>query len=430
MAIIGTICPRIPGHLNPLTTLCRELQRRGHRVIFYQLPLAAEKIRSREFEVRCFGEKEYPPAENLKNQQVHATLSGYKALRHTRERLIRGIGLLIRQVPAMLRDDRIELMLVDQVSMGGGTASELAGLPFLTICNALMVNRDELAPPFFTSWRYRTDWIGRLRNWAGYTFFESFGRPLLRTLNELRRENGLAQFDRMSQEHSKLGQIAQQPREFEFPRRSIPENVHFTGPWHDPSARPAVEFPFEKLDGRPLVYASMGTLQNRQKHIFGIIAEACAGLDVQLVLSLGGGGKPEDMEELGGEPIVVEFAPQLELLKRAALCITHAGLNTALECLSNGVPMVAIPITNDQPGVAARIEWTGTGEMVSVSKLSIARLRTEVQRVLGDQRYRDNAKKLQQAIRSRDSILMSAELIEATLRRNPIPASSGGLGEG
>ena len=47
MAIIGTICPYVPGHLNPLTTLCRELQRRGHRVIFYQLPLAAEKIRSR-----------------------------------------------------------------------------------------------------------------------------------------------------------------------------------------------------------------------------------------------------------------------------------------------------------------------------------------------------------------------------------------------
>jgi len=112
----------------------------------------------------------------------------------------------------------------------------------------------------------------------------------------------------------------------------------------------------------------------------------------------------------------VEFAPQLELLKRAALCITHAGLNTALECLSNGVPMVAIPITNDQPGVAARIEWTGTGEMVSVSKLSIARLRTEVQRVLGDQRYRDNAKKLQQAIRSRDPISMAAELIESALR--------------
>jgi MGT family glycosyltransferase len=415
MAIIGTICPNAPGHLNPLTTLCRELQRRGHRVIFYQVPLAAEKIRERGFEVKCFGEKEYSPEEHLKNLQVQARLSGHKAFRHTRHLMMRGVGVLIRQLPAMLRDDRIELVLVDQVSMGGGTAAELAGLPFLTICNALMVNRDELAPPFFTSWRYRTDWIGRWRNRAGYTFFESFGRPLLRTLNEVRRDNGLAQFDRLSQEHSKLGQIAQQPREFEFPRRSMPENVHFTGPWQDPSARPAVEFPFEKLDGRPLVYASMGTLQNRQAHIFRIIAEACAGLDVQLVLSLGGGEKADEMGELAGEPIVVEFAPQLELLKRAALCITHAGLNTALECLSNGVPMVAIPITNDQPGVAARIQWTGTGEMVLLSKLSAARLRTEAQRVLGDQRYRDNAQKLQRAIGSREAITMAAEVIESAL---------------
>src|SRR5689334_19890724 len=133
MAIIGAICPNIPGHLNPMTTLCRELQRRGHRVIFYQAPLAAEKIRSRGFEVRCFGEKEYSHEEDLKNRQLMATLSGYKALRHTRNRIIWGVVLLIRQVPAMLRDVRIELMLVDQVSMGGGTAAELAGLPFLTI---------------------------------------------------------------------------------------------------------------------------------------------------------------------------------------------------------------------------------------------------------------------------------------------------------
>src|SRR4029079_7214675 len=98
MAIIGTICPNLPGHLNPLTTLCGKLQRRGHRVIFYQGPLAAEEIRSRGVEVRCFGEKEYSREEDLKNRQVMATLSGYKALRHTRKRIIWGVGLLIRQV--------------------------------------------------------------------------------------------------------------------------------------------------------------------------------------------------------------------------------------------------------------------------------------------------------------------------------------------
>jgi hypothetical protein len=41
----------------------------------------------------------------------------------------------------------------------------------------------------------------------------------------------------------------------------------------------------------------------------------------------------------------------------------------------------------------------------------------EVQRVLGRQRYRDNAKKLQQAIRLRNAISMAAELIASALKR-------------
>ena len=52
-----------------------------------------------------------------------------------------------------------------------------------------------------------------------------------------------------------------------------------------------IEFPWQKLDGRPLIYASMGTLQNRQKPIFETIAAACAGLDAQLRLSLGSRGQ-------------------------------------------------------------------------------------------------------------------------------------------
>jgi UDP:flavonoid glycosyltransferase YjiC (YdhE family) len=71
-------------------------------------------------------------------------------------------------------------------------------------------------------------------------------------------------------------------------------------------------------------------------------------------LSLGSRDQRLDLN-LEGAPFVVPFAPQLELLRRAAITITHAGLNTALESLAQGVPMVAIPITNDQPGVASRL---------------------------------------------------------------------------
>jgi UDP:flavonoid glycosyltransferase YjiC (YdhE family) len=95
------------------------------------------------------------------------------------------------------------------------------------------------------------------------------------------------------------------------------------------------------------------------------------GLDAQLVISLGGGNNPESLPNLPGNPLVVGYAPQLELLEKATLTITHAGMNTTLECLTNGVPMVAIPVANDQPGIAARIAWTGVGEVVPLKKVSL-----------------------------------------------------------
>jgi UDP:flavonoid glycosyltransferase YjiC (YdhE family) len=66
----------------------------------------------------------------------------------------------------------------------------------------------------------------------------------------------------------------------------------------------------------------MGTLQNRVSHAFREIARACEGLDAQLVISLGGGKSPEEIGALPGNPIVVPFEPQLDLLARAVLSPT------------------------------------------------------------------------------------------------------------
>lgn len=113
-----------------------------------------------------------------------------------------------------------------------------------------------------------------------------------------------------------------------------------------------------------------------------------------------------------GSPLVVQYAPQLELLKKATLCITHAGLNTSMECLMNAVPMVAIPITNDQPGVGARIAWTGTGEVIPVRKVSVKKLKKTIKRVLSDNSYRKNALKLKEATIRAGGLTKAADIIE------------------
>jgi zeaxanthin glucosyltransferase len=105
-----------------------------------------------------------------------------------------------------------------------------------------------------------------------------------------------------------------------------------------------VAFPWERITGEPLIYASMGTLVNGLTDVFRIILKAVAAIPGrQLVLSIGSNIQMDDIGPIPASAIVVSKAPQIELLKRAELCIAHAGINTTLESLALGVPMVAIP---------------------------------------------------------------------------------------
>jgi MGT family glycosyltransferase len=275
-----------------------------------------------------------------------------------------------------------------------------------------MMNREVGVPPFATHWSYNPAWWARLRNRVGYSLMLLMSLPLKAAINEHRLKWKLPPYSISSQPFSNLLQLSQHPAEFEFPRRELPSVFHFTGPYCNPASRAPVPFPYEKLTGQPLIYASMGTLQNRLLWIFQMIAEACVDLDIQLVIALGGGASLVSLPEIPGNTIVVSYAPQLELLQKATLTITHAGLNTTLESLTNGVPMVAIPIASDQLGVAARIAWTGTGEVVKLSRLSVPRLRAAIQRALTGDSYKKNALRMQEAIRRAGGASRAADLIE------------------
>jgi zeaxanthin glucosyltransferase len=102
----------------------------------------------------------------------------------------------------------------------------------------------------------------------------------------------------------------------------------------------------------------------------------------------------------------------LELLKRASVCITHAGLNTALEALAQGVPQVAIPVTVDQPGVAARIAEKKTGLFVPLKELNVSRLTLLLDQVLNDSAYRDSARYFQKVIADTNGPSEAADLLE------------------
>lgn len=423
MAHIGLICPEMSGHLNPTCALGRELALRGHDVTFFGLRDGEDHVRSAGLSFVPVGETEIPKGEWKRSTEELGRLHGLAAFRYTIGRYKRSAEVFLRELPDALAANNVDGLVVDQTSTPGAAVADRLGLPFVSLACALMMNSEPSVPPMITPWRYRDHWSARLRNRLGDYLFQKAIRSVPRLVNRYRRQWLLPAYKTRNEMFSKLAQIAQVPRAFDFPREELPPTFHYTGPLHTPESRAEVAFPYEKLTGKPLIYASLGTLQNRLAHVFQTIVDSCRDLDAQLVLSIGG-GHAGPLTNLPAQAIIVEFAPQLELLRRASLTITHAGMNTAMEALSQGVPLVCLPVTNDQPAIAARVEWTKTGLVVPLRKLSSDRLRTAVGRVLDEATFRKNAANMQAAIEQAGGLPRAAEIVEtAILTGEPVPGS-------
>lgn len=415
MTHYGLLCPAYTGHLNTILPLGKELQQRGHRVTLIGILDAQTNTQAAGLEFQIIGKSEFPLGSTAETVAKLNELSGKKALEYTLKIFKEQINIRFRDIPEVVKNTGIEALLIDQIISEGGTIAEICQIPFITICSAVVFNREPGIPPFITNWNYHSAWWATLRNKLGYKFLNRATQPAMDLINSYRQKNNLPAYIEANNRYSSLAQISQQPAEFEFPRKKLPGWFHFTGPYHNSTGRELADFPFDKLTGQPLIYASLGTVQNRLIPIFQTIAAACQNLDAQLVISLGGSANPEVLQGLPGNPLVVRYAPQLQLLETAALTITHAGLNTTLECLTNGVPMVAIPIANDQPGVASRIVWSGCGEAVPAKKVNVNNLRAAIQKALTEESYKMNALRLQAAIQKSGGVKRATDIIEQAI---------------
>ncbi|MDQ2777712.1 MAG: glycosyltransferase [Acidobacteriota bacterium] len=380
MAHFGIICPPVSGHLDPLAAVGRVLSRRGHRVTVFQVRDLEAKVRSHTLDFISLGDSDFPCGTLQTSVTKLATLKGTASLKYAIECACAISNAILKDGPDIVGRAGVDVLLVDQNEPAGATLAEHLKLPFLSTCTSLPLNREPFIPPAFVQSPYSRSLFARLRNAAGYAVSDHFIAPIQRVLNEYRKRWGLVRLNSPDDSFSRFGQIAQMPREFDFPRTALPGNFHYLGPWFDDHSS-SVPFPFEKLDRRPLIYGSIGTLQHEQSHLFEIMAEACLNLNAQLVLSL---GHPETplTRNLPGNPLVVNYAPQIEVLKRAAITITHSGMNTTQQSLYFGVPMVAIPITHDQPAIASRLARTGAGIVIPPARLNPARLRSALERIL------------------------------------------------
>jgi MGT family glycosyltransferase len=399
------------GHVNPLISLSHELVRRGHRVTFFDQPKIESRVREAGLGfvpvgTRALAVKRTPPSS-------HSGLwSEIATLHYNLERIRRDLQGFLEETPAALTRAGVNALLIDEIALTGPTVAQILRLPYFIISTSVPHRFGWKGSSWLTGHRYSASRF----SWMQSAFLElsvlRMRGPIRGALDEFRRKAGLESVRTIPTEFPCLAHITQMPECLDLPRRSLPKDFHYTGPFVYHAARPHVAFPWRRLDGRPILFASLGTTRNVQPAVFRMIAEASEALDVQLVISLGNRFDPDLLTGLPGRPVVLRYVPQLELMKLAQIVITHGGSNTVFEALMEGKPMIVIPLAYDQPAMAARLARLRVAEVLPVMRLSPSRIRAAVSKLLGETSYSDAARAIQTAIRSIPGPECAADIIE------------------
>jgi MGT family glycosyltransferase len=404
---LGFICPNVPGHLNPMTALARQLQARNHEVVFlYSSGAAGLPFVSA------------PEKDHINESRPEVSkMQGQDALQFSVRTVLAQTEAILKSLPSVVQANGIDALIIDTVQFYAELGAMQLGIPYVHVANGLHWDYSGHTPLCLYGWPHETTPAALARNREGVAKWADLLKSGNRGIKAHAESIGLKiDWNDLSSTISPFASITQVPRAFDFESSHWPAQFHYTGPFHDGKGRAKVEFPWERITGEPLIYASMGTILNGRVDVFRTIVAALAKhQDLQLVLSVGDQVDPEQIGMVPKNAIIVQRAPQLELLKQTSVCITHAGLNTVLESLAHGVPQVAIPVTYDQPGVAARIVNKQTGVATSLDKLTADHLSALLNEVLSNSTYRNNARALQKAIADVNGLALAAELVEQAL---------------
>lgn len=362
MARIALCLPALPSHAAVHGALGRALARRGHRVMLVG-GQRLEPLAARE----CLTFHALPGA--------GADLRGAGLVR-TLVATARDTALWVRSGPGALAALAPDLVIADQAEPGASLAAEAAGVRRATLAAALPMDRDEGIPPPFVEWPYLAGEAGRRRNRGGWRVTDALLTLQRRVLRRGCRDHRLPLRERIDEWIAPDLDLRQLVPGLDYPH-PLPLGAAPVGPIRDAGVPEPLE-----LDDRPLVFASLGTLAGDRQRLLASIVAATEGMGIQVALAHAGTLTEADVRALPPHVHAGALWPQAAVLARAAVCITHAGMNTALDCVAARVPMVAVPLAFEQPATAARLAHHGLAVVVPPRRATPDRLRAALRDVL------------------------------------------------
>lgn len=177
--------------------------------------------------------------------------------------------------------------------------------------------------------------------------------------------------------------------------------------------KPAVEFEIPKeLQKRPgkLIFLSMGSLASGDVELMKRLVDILAKSPHRFIVSRGPNWQKYGLaDNMWGE----KFVPQLSILPKIDLIITHGGNNTITECFYYGVPgFVICPIFSDQYDNAQRIQEQKLGRRVDPFHCSEDELLSAVEQVLADESIRPRMRAIRERMQKPENKFKAVRLFK------------------
>ncbi|MFF3438434.1 macrolide family glycosyltransferase [Streptosporangium sp. NPDC002721] len=399
MSTVAFLNIAMHGHVNPTLPVVAELVRRGHSVVYHTSPAFSEEIAATGATVFLYPGGDRP----LPDPPMPLTML---------DGLARAAVGLLPAVLSDLRRVRPDLVVHGAMCPWGAVAARELRVPAAATFTTFAFNRHAPSPTHASREllvsavrRPRNAW-GYLRSrWELYRRYDTRGLPLLDLANARQPLN-----------------LVFTSRAFQPGADAFDRSYRFVGP--SLGARPPdPSFPADRLRD-PVLYASLGTVFDATPWLLRPFAAALAPLGGTVVISTGR-TDPAELDPLPANVLARRFVPQPEVLARAALFVTHGGMNSVNEAMHAGVPMLVVPQGADQPLVARRVVELGAGLSIRTRDVAVGTVNALARHLLRERRFRVASATLRVAQREAGGHLRAADELERYLHRGE-PGGRGG----
>ena len=385
MSKIVFFCIPAHGHTNPTLGVVRELISRGHEVWYYSYNIMREKIESTGAKfISC---DDYDIEQKL-DAKDSARVG--KDLAFSTKILVDTTLALDDKVCKEMAQLKPDCIVADSMALWGKAVSLKLSIPFVSSTTTFAFNKHsarimkqgfgDLIKMIFSAPKTAKQ-VKRLKD-KGY--------PVKNILDIIGSDDNT---------HT----IVYTSPEFQPCAETFSDKYVFVGP----SIRPATEEVEKKRD--KLIYISMGTVNNDMMPLYKTCISALKNTDYQVIMSVGNLVPVEEFGKLPENISVYSYVDQIAVLEKADVFISHCGMNSVSESLYFEVPLVMMPQTSEQKGVAERVSQLGAG--IRLDKPDGESILNAINKIFSDSDYRQNVKIIAKGFKNSSGVKGAADKI-------------------